>query len=61
MVAGYGIAYRPALTSRHIQGRAIDMRITGWKGTEQELYARGASFGVRKLIKDPPHWSDDGT
>lgn len=60
MVAGYGLAYRPSLTSRHIDGRAIDVAIDGWTGTAEELYALGASFGVRKLRGDPPHWSDDG-
>lgn len=60
MVAAYDLAHRPSLTSRHIQGRAIDMKITGWTGTAAELYALGATFGVRKLVSDPPHWSDDG-
>lgn len=60
MVARYGLAYRPSLTSRHIDGRAVDMSIAGWTGTSDELYALGASFGVRKLVSDPPHWSDDG-
>lgn len=32
MVAGYNIAFPPALTSRHTQGLAIDMTIT-WAGT----------------------------
>lgn len=32
MVDLFGIAYEPALTSLHIQGRAIDMTI-GWSGT----------------------------
>lgn len=60
MVAGYRLAYRPSLTSRHIDGRAIDMSITGWSGTEDELYDLGALHGVIKLRSDPPHWSDDG-
>lgn len=25
-----------------------------------ELHAIGASYGVLKLVKDPPHWSDNG-
>lgn len=25
-----------------------------------ELHAIGATFGVRKLLSDPPHWSDNG-
>lgn len=60
MVAAYGLAYRPSLTSRHIDGRAIDMRIAGWTGTDAALHALGAAHGVHKLVSDPPHWSDDG-
>ena len=60
MVAAYGLAYRPSLTSRHIAGRAIDMTVSGWLGSAEELHELGASFGVRKLVSDPPHWSDDG-
>jgi peptidoglycan hydrolase-like protein with peptidoglycan-binding domain len=80
MVDLFGIAYEPSLTSRHIQGRAIDMTI-GWTGTlrikdkaghthaigaprtgdaNRDLHAVGASYGVIKLLSDPPHWSDDG-
>ncbi|WP_235491842.1 hypothetical protein [Paracidovorax avenae] len=74
MVAGYGIVYAPALTSRHSEGRAIDMTITQYSGktfedakgkktlvkSQAELHALGATFGVHKLASDPPHWSDDG-
>ena len=31
MVNGYGIAFQPALKSRHVEGRAIDMTIS-WTG-----------------------------
>lgn len=76
----FGIAYRPSLTSLHIEGRAIDMTI-GWTGTIEirdktgkkrplaaprtgdantELYKIGATYGVMKLLSDPPHWSDNG-
>jgi hypothetical protein len=34
MVDLFGIAFQPSLTSRHIEGRAIDMTI-GWAGTIQ--------------------------
>lgn len=74
MVNGYHIVYRPALTSRHIQRRAIDMTITGiinksmknFAGvqtlitSQSILYEVGATYGVHKLVTDPPHWSDDG-
>jgi hypothetical protein len=74
MVAGYAIAYEPSLTSRHTERRAIDMNISGVTGTSindasgtavdigstSALHTVGASYGVHKLISDPPHWSDDG-
>jgi len=80
MVAGYGIAFRPALQSRHTEGRAIDMSIA-WigdleilkadgssvtvtsaprSGDNASLQQVGASYGVIKLVTDPPHWSVDG-
>lgn len=80
MVAGYGIAFPPALNSIHIQGGAIDMEIS-WDGTLQIKDATGATksigsprngrsntvlhqvgrtYGVIKLLSDPPHWSVNG-
>lgn len=80
MVDLFQIAYEPSLTSRHIEGRAIDMTI-GWTGTlrikdktgktreiasaprtgdNPDLHKLGATYGVIKLVSDPPHWSDDG-
>ena len=29
-------------------------------GSNPELIAVGATYGVFKLVSDPPHWSDDG-
>jgi hypothetical protein len=74
MVEGYGLVHRPSLSSRHIEGRAIDMTIdfpwplevvdgSGrrvWVRNSADLYEVGASYGVHKLVSDPPHWSDDG-
>ncbi len=74
MVLGYGIAYPPALNSNHSAKNAIDMSIAGFLNKEftdgngkkvkptnhSELNALGASFGVIKLVGDPPHWSSDG-
>ena len=74
MVDTYRLVVRPSLTSRHIEGRAVDMSIRRPKSfesidgagrrvvvsTEAELYALGASYGVTKLVSDRPHWSDDG-
>jgi peptidoglycan hydrolase-like protein with peptidoglycan-binding domain len=81
MVSKYGLKYKPSLTSRHAEGRAVDMTIA-WLGNltiadgrgavktitstprtgadNRDLWAVGASYGVTKLVGDPPHWSDDG-
>lgn len=80
MVAAYGIAFKPSLTSHHTRGLAIDMTIT-WAGVlkikdaagnvrsigaprngkqNQTLHAVGSTYGVIKLVSDPPHWSNDG-
>lgn len=29
-------------------------------GNNTRLHAVGATYGVRKLVSDPPHWSEDG-
>ncbi len=74
MVTAYGLVYQPSLSSRHTEGRAIDMNIRDYlnknvrqaDGTNQllrtaaQLHALGAGYGVHKLVSDPPHWSDDG-
>lgn len=49
VVDGLGIAYEPALISRHMQGRAIDMHIS-WEGT---LSIRRADGRV-VVINDEP-------
>jgi hypothetical protein len=80
MVQAYGIAFKPALNSRHTEGKAIDMSIA-WigdlvidkadgtsitvtsaprTGDNSSLQQVGASYGVIKLVSDPPHWSTDG-
>ncbi|HEX7781989.1 MAG TPA: peptidoglycan-binding domain-containing protein [Sphingobium sp.] len=79
MVDMFAIVYLPSLTSRHIEGNAIDMTI-GWAGTldiedadgatygltaprtgdNRQLHRVGRSYGVVKLLSDPPHWSSDG-
>jgi hypothetical protein len=40
-------------TSRAISGGSRN-------GSNPQLIAVGATFGVIKLVSDPPHWSDDG-
>lgn len=74
MAKGYTIVYPPALISRHTERAAVDMRITGIVGKKlknasgegveikklSDLNAVGATYGVHKLVSDPPHWSDNG-
>ena len=74
MASAYEIVYPPALVSRHTERSAIDMTISGVKnkkiknasGTEvlikrdSDLHSVGATYGVNKLLSDPPHWSDNG-
>lgn len=82
MVSLFNIAFKPSLTSNHIRGLAVDMRIS-WKGDlflgplpdgsfcgvaagprngakNHDLHGIGEMFGVKKLLKDPPHWSSNG-
>lgn len=79
MVDLFAIVYLPSLTSRHIEGKAVDMTIS-WTGTlkiedadgksysltaprtsdNATLQKIGKSYGVVKLLSDPPHWSSDG-
>lgn len=76
MVAAYGLAFKPSLNSRHIDGKAIDMDVS-WSqpiavdmpgvgiitiavGDVEDLYRVGEAYGVKKLRSDRPHWSTDG-
>jgi hypothetical protein len=74
MASGYDIVYPPELTTRHTERSAIDMTISGVKNKkiknasdidvlikkDSDLHAVGATYGVNKLVSDPPHWSDNG-
>lgn len=74
MMQAYVIRFPAALESRHTQRRAIDMTLTCFKDKTvknaagedvpicgaADLHAVGATYGVFKLLTDPPHWSDDG-
>lgn len=56
MVNAYGIVYRPALTSNHIRGLAIDMNIS-WNGT---LYIKDAN-GKTVSVGSPNSGSSNST
>ncbi len=74
MVRLFHIVFKPSLTSNHIEGTAIDMTITRPRSmtmtdgagktvvvaSDAALHTVGASYGVRKLASDPPHWSANG-
>ena len=74
MVNRYQTVHKPSLKSRHMERAAIDMTITRITGKSvknakghkvnisqlSDLYPVGRSYGVLKLITDPPHWSDNG-
>lgn len=49
MVAGYGIVAKPALNSRHTEGKAIDMTIS-WSGT---LSLKDKSGSIVKITTSP--------
>jgi hypothetical protein len=48
MVLGYGIVFKPALTSRHIEGKAIDMTIS-WQGDLKIATAAGTTVTITSL------------
>src|SRR5262245_10881995 len=48
MVSGYGIVHRPALTSLHIVGKAIDMSV-GWNGTLTIKQKNGTKKAIGSL------------
>jgi len=74
MVQGYHMRHWATLTSKHTERAAIDMTISSIIGKTiknrkgdnvlirnlSDLNAVGASYGVYKLVSDPPHWSDNG-
>jgi hypothetical protein len=65
----YALVHDAVLTSRHTEGRAIDMTISSVAGKSvkdasgnahtvtslADLNSIGASYGVQKLVSDPPH------
>lgn len=74
MNRGYGSKFRPQLISNHTARTAVDMNVSNYlkkdiknaEGkdvsikTQKELWALGATYGVKKLVNDPPHWSSNG-
>lgn len=54
------IAWQGTLTVRDFNGQERAISMPPRSGSNQILVDVGRSFGVIKLLTDPPHWSDDG-
>jgi hypothetical protein len=55
------ISWEGTLTIRNAKNKTVRITSTPRTGQNSKLIAVGKSFGVEKLISDPPHWSSDGT
>jgi hypothetical protein len=54
------IGWQGTLAIRDFDGKLHHITSAPRDGSNPELMAVGATFGVIKLPTDPPHWSDDG-
>lgn len=54
------IAWSGTLNIKNKQGEVVSIATTPRGGANTRLHAVGRSYGVIKLVSDPPHWSDDG-
>jgi hypothetical protein len=54
------IGWADALNITDFNGQAHAINGGPRDGSNPQLIAVGATFGVIKLVSDPPHWSDDG-
>jgi len=54
------ISWVGTLTIRDFNGQERVITMPPRSGSNQVLVDVGRSFGVIKLMTDPPHWSDDG-
>jgi D-alanyl-D-alanine dipeptidase len=54
------IGWKGALNIRDFNGQSHAISGGPQNGSNPELIAVGKTYGVIKLVSDPPHWSDDG-
>lgn len=54
------ISWTPPISVRDARGRDILIDKPTSDATNSHLHAVGATYGVRKLLSDPPHWSVNG-
>jgi hypothetical protein len=53
------ISWSGTIKVRNASGKDVALS-TPVDDTNTTLHGIGASYGVRKLLSDPPHWSDNG-
>jgi hypothetical protein len=54
------IGWNGTLSITDFNGQSYAITSSPRDGSNPDLIAVGATFGVIKLVSDPPHWSDDG-
>ena len=54
------ISWSGSLSIRQQDGSSRRIDSQPRNGSNRELVAVGAGYGVFKLASHPPHWSDDG-
>ncbi len=54
------IAWRGDLRVKTMDGKTVTVPFVPNVNKNTALHEVGASYGVRKLVTDAPHWSDDG-
>ncbi|HVU21749.1 MAG TPA: hypothetical protein VHE09_13540 [Rhizomicrobium sp.] len=54
------IRWKDTLSIRDFNGKLWKIASSPRSGSNPDLIKVGATFGVIKLVTDPPHWSDDG-
>jgi len=54
------ISWLGRLDIRNAQGQVVAIATTPRTGANPRLHDVGRSYGVVKLVSDPPHWSSDG-
>jgi predicted chitinase len=54
------ISWSGPLPIKQKDGSTVKITTQPRNGSNRQLVAVGAGYGVIKLITDPPHWSDDG-
>lgn len=54
------ISWKGTLKITDFNGQAHAISTGPRNGSNPQLIMVGKTFGVVKLVSDPPHWSDDG-